>query len=401
MKSSLMGIFVFLIILTSLPGCVGANESLSDEGDRSPYLVREIVHPGILHNMEDLEFMKMHVNHGDEPWVSAYKEMLSWKGSSLNWIPKPVAHVHRDSYGANKVGDPAITHDGEAAYSHALQWVITGNKAHAEKAKEILNVWSATLKTITGKDDNLLAGMAAQKYCNAAEILIHTYNDWPESEVDQFKNVLRTVYVPLIANFYTNSPNSNGNWGLSMVNSVLAIAVICDDVDLFNGAIAHVMRTSRQPFSTLSGYIDAETGQCQESGRDQGHSQMGLGYLGAICEIAWKQNIDIYAYLDNRLLLGVEYTAAYGMGNEVPYYNMYDKFGDRIAEKSRGKFEPIFERIYNHYVRVKGLSMPFTKQVIEQERPEGFTSSMTSWGTLTAYQEGLVPKIQTATPVEK
>ncbi|MDF7809581.1 alginate lyase family protein [Pontiellaceae bacterium B12219] len=223
-----------------------------------------------------------------------------WRAGS-----RPVAHVHRDSYGANRVGDPAITHDGEAAYSHALQWVITGNEAHAEKAKEILNAWSATLETITGKDDNLLAGMAAQKYCNAAEILMYTYDGWPESEVDQFKNMLLTVYLPLISNFYTNSPNSNGNWGLSMVNSVLAIAVFCDDVDLFNGAVAHVMRTSRQPYSTFSGYIDAETGQCQESGRDQGHSQMGLGYLGAISEIAWKQGIDLYAYLDNRLLLAV------------------------------------------------------------------------------------------------
>ncbi|MDF7802026.1 alginate lyase family protein [Pontiellaceae bacterium B1224] len=401
MKNNLMGLLVFIFILTGFSVCGAHNENSSDEGDRASYQVQEFVHPGILHNMDDLEFMKMRVNNGDEPWLSAYQKMLSWKGSSLDWVAKPVPNVHRDSYGANRVGDPAITHDGEAAYSHALQWVITGNEAHAEKAKEILNAWSATLETITGKDDNLLAGMAAQKYCNAAEILMYTYDGWPESEVDQFKNMLLTVYLPLISNFYTNSPNSNGNWGLSMVNSVLAIAVFCDDVDLFNGAVAHVMRTSRQPYSTLSGYIDAETGQCQESGRDQGHSQMGLGYLGAICEIAWKQDIDLYAYLDNRLLLGMEYTAAYGLGNEVPYYNMYDKFKDRISEKSRGNFEPIFERVYNHYVRVKGLSMPFTEQVIEQERPEGFTSSMTSWGTLTAYQEGLEEETPTASAPNK
>ncbi|MDF7809367.1 hypothetical protein P4E94_18130, partial [Pontiellaceae bacterium B12219] len=100
-------------------------------------------------------------------------------------------------------------------------------------------------------------------------------------------------------------------------------------------------------------------------------------------------------------LLGMEYTAAYGLGNEVPYYNMYDKFKDSISEKSRGNFEPIFERVYNHYVRVKGLPMPFTEQVIEQERPEGFTSSMTSWGTLTAYQEGLVQETQAAAVPKK
>ncbi|MSU24700.1 MAG: hypothetical protein EXS32_12875 [Opitutus sp.] len=29
------------------------------------------------------------------------------------------------------------------------------------------------------------------------------------------------------------------------------------------------------------------SGECQESGRDQGHTQMGLGFLGCAAEIAW------------------------------------------------------------------------------------------------------------------
>lgn len=375
--------FVFTLIMMSFHAY---GQLIDHSVDKKKYLVREISHPGIMHNMEDLNSMKTHVNNGDEPWLSAYKVLLSWKGSSLDWTPTPFENVHRDSYGANRVGDPAISNDGEAAYSHALQWIITGNKAHAEKTIEILNAWSSTLKTITGKDDNLVAGMVAQKYCNAAEIIRFTYNNWPQDEVDQFKNMLLKVYYPLISNFYTNSPNSNGNWGLSMVNSVLAIAVFCDDIEMFNDAVSHVMGTNVQPYSTFSGYIDVKTGQCQESGRDQGHSQMGLGYLTAICEISWKQGIDLYAYLDNRLLHGFEYFAKYNLGNEVEYYNMYGKFGDEIAVKSRGNFAPIFERVYNHYVRVKKIPMPYTKKVIDKIRPEGFTSSMTSWGTLTGYQ---------------
>jgi len=330
--------------------------------------------------------MKTHVINGDEPWLSAYQLLLSWKGSSLDWTPTPFENVHRDSYGANRVGDPAISNDGEAAYSHALQWVITGDSAHAEKAITILNAWANTIQSITGKDDNLLAGMTAQKFCNAAEIIRHTFKAWPDAEVEQFKSMLMDVFYPLINNYYTNSLNSNGNWGLSMVNSILTIAVFCDDVDLFNHAIAHVMGTERQPYSTISGYIDAETGQLQESGRDQGHSQMGLGYLVSICEIAWKQGIDLYSYLDNRLLLGMEYHTKYNLGYDVPYYNMYGKFKDTISSKGRGKFSPIYERVYEHYVGRKNLSMPYTYQAIQKTRPEGFSSSMTSWGTLTGYQ---------------
>ena len=40
---------------------------------------------------------------------------------------------------------------------------------------------------------------------------------------------------------------------------------------------------------TISHYIDGDTGQCQESGRDQQHTVLGLGAVSAICELAWKQ----------------------------------------------------------------------------------------------------------------
>jgi hypothetical protein len=62
-----------------------------------------------------------------------------------------------------------------------------------------------------------------------------------------------------------------------------------------------------------------ETGQCQESGRDQGHTQLGLAHLGDCCEIAWHQGLDLYGYADSLLLKGVEYTAKYNLGETVPF----------------------------------------------------------------------------------
>ena len=32
-----------------------------------------------------------------------------------------------------------------AAYEHALQWAVTGDRAYADKAIEILNAWSSVL----------------------------------------------------------------------------------------------------------------------------------------------------------------------------------------------------------------------------------------------------------------
>ena len=114
-------------------------------------------------------------------------------------------------------------------------------------------------------------------------------------------------------------------------------------------------------------------GECQESGRDQGHTQMGLGYLGCAAEIAWKQGVDLYGALDNRLALGFEYTAKYNLGHEVPYepYRSHEGryYYPKISDKSRGRFSSIYERVYHHYHDRMGMEMPFTFQVIEKIPP--------------------------------
>jgi len=138
---------------------------------------------------------------------------------------------------------------------------------------------------------------------------------------------------------------------------------------------------------TVANYIDATTGQIQESGRDQGHSQLGLGALTTVCEEAWKQGDDLYSALDNRLLKGFEYVARYNLGDDnVPFKTWHDITGKysnwtMISTQNRGKFMPIYEMVYHHYVDRKGLSMPFTTKVLDRIRPEGFDRDQPAFGT--------------------
>lgn len=60
-------------------------------------------------------------------------------------------------------------------------------------------------------------------------------------------------------------------------------------------------------------------GQWEESGRDQGHTIMGIGLMSAFCETAWSQGVDLYGYDDNRVLKGAEYVAKYNLGCDVPF----------------------------------------------------------------------------------
>src|SRR6185437_8364827 len=51
-------------------------------------------------------------------------------------------------------------------------------------------------------------------------------------------------------------------------------------------------------------------------------------------------------------------------------------------------FIPIYEMVYNHYVRLKGLAMPCSKQVLEKIRPEGYDRDQPGFGTLLYYGSG-------------
>jgi hypothetical protein len=270
--------------------------------------------------------------------------------------------------------------DAAAAYSHAIQWYVTGKKPHADKAVAILNAYATTLKSVGGHDAKLLVGMAGISFVNAAEIIRHTEAEWDEGQQKQFENLLTDVFYPIIKDFY---PTANGNWDAAMIQTMLAMGVFLDDREMFQRTADYYMQGDGN--GAIGKYFN-DFGECQESGRDQAHTQMGLGYLGCAAEIAWKQGVDLYGACDNRLAIGFEYTAKYNLGHEVPYEPYRSHQGrynyPTISDKSRGRFSSIYERVYYHYHDRMGLEMPFTAQVVAKNRPERWRSSHASWGTL-------------------
>ena len=342
----------------------------------APAFAREFVHPGMLHNKDDLAFIKAKVAGGEEPWKAAWLQMLADKSASLKYTARPVADVVRGPYNNPDIGSTALSRDSGAAYAHALEWAITGEKAHALKAIEILNAWSGTLKSIQGSDQQLLAGITAYRFCNAAEILRYSQADWDPKEIEQFKAMLLNVFYPLIKNF---KPKANGNWDAAMILSMLCIGIFCDDAEKFDRATEYFLHGEGN--GAIAHYVYS-TGQCQESTRDQAHTQLGLGMLAAACEVASKQGVDLYGAENNRLALGFEYTAKYNLGEEVLCKGT-------ISEKMRGEFRPIYEKVYQHYVYdlgEKALEMPYTRRAIEKTRPEGSSLDHEGWGTLTSFK---------------
>jgi hypothetical protein len=259
--------------------------------------------------------------------------------------------------------------DCNAAYQNALMWCITGDAAHAREAVAILNAWSGKLKVLDGADVELGAGIDGFKFANAAE-LMRGYPGWAPADLARCRRMLLTIFYPPLHDF---ALWAYGNWDLACMKAMIAIGVFCDDHAMFDRAVNYYYRG--QGNGAITHYIIDETGQNQESGRDQQHAQLGIAELAETCQVAWSQGLDLYGASDNRLLKGFEYTAHYNLGGDVPFAPHLDTSGrfyaDHLGANFRGRLRPIYEMSYNHYAILKGLPAPWTQKAAEQLRPEG------------------------------
>src|SRR5262249_38306075 len=123
--------------------------------------------------------------------------------------------------------------DAIAAYTHALLWYFTGDRAHAQKAIEIMNAWSAVLVKHTGPNAPLQAAWAASVFPRAGGIIRPTYAGWAKKDIDAFGRMLSKVSLPLV----NHGSDSNGNWELSMIEASMGIAVFLDDRAAFFTAV--------------------------------------------------------------------------------------------------------------------------------------------------------------------
>jgi hypothetical protein len=283
--------------------------------------------------------------------------------------------------------------DFSAAYLNALMWVATKDEKHAKKSLEILGAYADSLKIIPSTNDApLLAGLEGMKIVNAMEILRYTYPGITSEQIKRITKMITGIFLPVCEKFYSTKAYTNGNWGAIVTKMYISSAIFLNNKTMYKKAIDFYYKGNDN--GTIRNYISGSTGQIQESGRDQGHSQLGIGALATICEIAYNQGDDLYSAFNNRLLKGFEYVARYNLGDDnMPFTTWKDvtgKYSDWtvISDKSRGHFIPVYEMVYNHYVRLKGLSMPYTEKVIQRIRPEGYDRDQPAFGTLLFYETG-------------
>jgi hypothetical protein len=325
------------------------------------------MHPGLLNCNADISRIKNALSVGQPDIRAGYEQLRQQPQSLYTYQMKgPMEMVGRNP----TIGQTAYDSDATAAFQNALMWAISGDIRHAKKAIEIVNAWSATLKMITGKDAVLMAGLGPFKMVNAAELLRYTASGWAEADIRRTELHFKTVIYPITRNF---APFANGNWDSAALKTNIAIAIFCNDRALFENALVYYQEGGGD--GSLTNYIINQTGQCQESGRDQSHTQLGIAHLADCCEMAWHQGIDLYALHDNLLLKGFEYTAKFNLGKDVLFTPTIDRTGkyrhNYISEEGRGRLRPIYEEVYNHYAIRRGLEAPYSAEAASRIRPEG------------------------------
>ena len=352
---------------------------------------KAFVHPGILHSKASLNHIYDVVQKKTMPEYGSYELLQANPLASAQYKMKgPYKVISRD--GPFQYTKSKIEADFSAAYLNALMWIATKDASHAKKSLEILEAYADSLTLIPATNDApLLAGLEGTKIVNAIEILRDTYKPTTTKQIKKITKLITDIFLPVCEAFYSTKAYTNGNWGGIVTKMYISSAIFLNNRTMYKKAIDFYYNGNDN--GTIKNYISDSTGQIQESGRDQGHSQLGVGALATVCEIAYAQGDDLYSALNNRLLKGFEYVAKYNLGNDVPFTIWKDVTGKysnwtKISDINRGRFIPIYEMVYNHYVRRKGLSMPYTAEVIKKIRPEGYDRDQPSFGTLLFYGTG-------------
>ncbi|MFF0011960.1 alginate lyase family protein [Streptomyces sp. NPDC005374] len=348
---------------------------------------RVFAHPGLLHTTDDLARMKAAIAARQSPVYDGYVAFAAHARSKSTYAIQNTGQITSWGRGPTNFQNQAVA-DSAAAYQNALMWAVTGDRANADKARDLLNAWSASLTMITGADGPLGAGLQAFKFVNAAELLRHTgYDGWAAADIARCERSFLDVWYPAVSGYMLYA---NGNWDLTAMQTILAIGVFCEEPTLFEDALRFAAAGAGN--GSIAHRIVTDAGQGQEAGRDQGHEQLAVGLTGDIAQVAWNQGVDLWGHDDNRILANFEYTARYNLGGDVPFTPDLDRTGKYIkttvSATGRGTLPPIYEMAYAHYAGVRGLDIPYTEAAVFRGTGgarvvEGSNDDLPSWGTFT------------------
>ncbi|MEU5956149.1 alginate lyase family protein [Streptomyces sp. NPDC047525] len=390
-------VMVLVPLLVGVCAACGGSGSGTDKAtERARPAELAFEHPGVLVSKAQLDRVRAHVAAREQPWLGAFEQMRESKYGAADYRAKPYAVVECPPDTRPGQGCVEEREDAIAAYTQALLWNITGDRAHARKAVQIMDAWSRVITRHTEANAGLQTAWAASSWARAAEAVRYTYDGWTDGELLRFERMLRNAYLPQVRE---GAADFNGNWDLLMADATISMAVFLDDHESFEKAVTH-FRTrvpayfylkSDGPLPVSPAGSDINTpaklqkywfgqktfadGLSQETCRNFKHASYSLAATAHIAETAWHQGVDLYGEVKERLRAALEFHSKYQLGAKAPDWLCGGK-----VQRDMG---PDTEVGLNHLRDRLKLELPETERFTDKQRPEGTDDLFVAWETLT------------------
>lgn len=329
---------------------------------------RTFVHPGISYTQADIDRMRSLIAAQQEPYYSAFTALKNSSYSSTSGsVSSRGTQIKEGAFNGTVGIDGRKAHDlallyvltGETKYADKAVQFLNANSYYTNTSSRgtgpldngkinLLIEAAELLRDYPGwkaDDQQRFKDMLTYPYFTTKEDLFQKY-----ASLDEDQNGI-TFYW----NCYNFDSGRFGNQGMFAARALLAMGVYLDNDTIFDRAYQYlsgnqwkhfenyddvdykagpssgkgsVTNTANMfSFSTSAivsesdpsyvrnyGYSEQlpyyifKNGQCQESCRDQGHTQCGIMMYTHLAEMCWNQGEDLYGAFDNRILTGIEYT---------------------------------------------------------------------------------------------
>ena len=366
-----------------------------------------IAHPALLHTSADIEAVKTRLE-SEQLAKDAYARLEAQSAGEAAGAVEYLKRMDKDNWEATYLDYNNFTRaasDAKLAYELALRYQLKGSTAAADKAVTILNDWATNNKGILrlkGYNNNIpdpneyLINIQAYQFANAAELL-RGYTGWQAADFTKFQNWIRQTFADVAILFLENHHNNENplhywlNWDLACQNALLSVGVLCEDKTLVDYAINYATAgagTGKAENAIVATHQDTDSdetlAQCQESGRDQGHSTLDVTLLGVLCQTVKNTGADTDMFTTYKALEMAEYVGKYNLKDAttdafvyttVPFtaYSNGEIEHTAISADARGTVRPCWE-LFHAYAKESGKADKYTEAWVKYQRAKN------AWG---------------------
>jgi hypothetical protein len=316
--------------------------------------------PGYLVSVDELRQRASLAAEGRAPYAEAIDELVTWARDAVVREPTPQEPLDIDGTEGPFVDDTA------AAYGLGLSYVVTGDRAYAEAARDHIMAWVGTTKTTVDACPDLgrcqtalIISRTAPGFVFAAD-LIEDADVMTAADSAALDEWLRTVILPTASRL-------KNNWGDA---GAFTAFVISDRLGDRDGVVAALERWRVQTDRIAAdGHIPEET---RRGTAGIMYTQESLQYRVAVATIAERYGLDLWSFRGDggsTILDAIDYLASYWPRPEQwPWAS-----GPRLPSTG-----PFWEIVYARYPK------PEYVPIVENRRPFGAEGhSAVRWTTLT------------------